>query len=231
MKMHLDKKTIDLLKNYSLINSNLLIREGSLLSTISAQKNIFAETELDVSFPVDFGIYDLVEFLGVLSLFDDSYLEFTDSEVTISDGKSKHKIVYRAADSSMLTVPSKKINFPKTDLQFVLTADMLSRIKKTSSVLRCNDIKIYSQGRKVILSVLDKKNPSCNYCDFELDTEQLSTTPDLEEFSVYFLVDNLKIMPYDYTVDISSKKISRFTAKNSSKELVYYIAVEADSSF
>jgi hypothetical protein len=41
-------------------------------------------------------------------------------------------------------------------------------------------------------------------------------------------VENLKMLPGDYTVSISSKKISRFKGNG---DLVYYVAVEADSSF
>jgi hypothetical protein len=37
------------------------------------------------------------------------------------------------------------------------------------------------------------------------------------------------MLPGDYLVSISSKKISRFKATSS--ELVYYVAVEADSVF
>jgi hypothetical protein len=42
-------------------------------------------------------------------------------------------------------------------------------------------------------------------------------------------VENLKMLPGDYEVSISSKKISRF--KSPSSDLVYYVAVEADSTF
>ena len=37
--MKLSESTVSVLKNYSTINQNLLVREGSVLSTMSAMKN------------------------------------------------------------------------------------------------------------------------------------------------------------------------------------------------
>jgi hypothetical protein len=48
-------------------------------------------------------------------------------------------------------------------------------------------------------------------------------------FQANLKVENMKMLPGDYIVSISSKKISRFKASTS--ELVYYVAVEADSTF
>lgn len=41
--MKLSKGTLDTLKNFATINTNILIREGSTLSTISTGKNILLE--------------------------------------------------------------------------------------------------------------------------------------------------------------------------------------------
>lgn len=43
------------------------------------------------------------------------------------------------------------------------------------------------------------------------------------------LSDYLKIVSGDYNVDLSSKRVARFTHKNLG--LVYWIALETDSSF
>jgi hypothetical protein len=42
-------------------------------------------------------------------------------------------------------------------------------------------------------------------------------------------VENLKVMPDDYNVAVGGKKTSRFTS--TTQKLVYYIALEADSTF
>ena len=57
--MKLSKNTIEVLKNFATINTNILVREGSTLSTISTGKNIFARADIEESFPQEFAVYDL----------------------------------------------------------------------------------------------------------------------------------------------------------------------------
>ena len=49
--MQISKETIDILKNFASINSNILIRKGKVLSTISTAKNIYARAEVAEDFP------------------------------------------------------------------------------------------------------------------------------------------------------------------------------------
>ena len=66
--MNLNNETVDVLKNFSSINQNILFEEGNTLRTMSTMKNILAEAEISEHIPKEFGIYDLNELLGVLSL-------------------------------------------------------------------------------------------------------------------------------------------------------------------
>ena len=218
--MKLSKETINLFKNFSSINSNLLIKKGSELSTVSTQKNVVADVTVTEDFPIDFGIYDLNEFLGAMSLFEDPDLTFTDKFVSIKQGGSSIK--YFAADPSVLVAPSKKINFPAEDIKLNVTAGMLSMIHKTASVLRASDLQITGDGEKISITVGDKKNVTGNSYSAEAGSTD-------KNFTVFLKVDNLKMLPGDYEVSISSKKISRF--KSTTTDLVYYVAVELDSTF
>ena len=67
--MKLNQNTIDTLKNFAGINTNILIKEGDELSTISTMRNIFAKAKVSDSFTNQFGIYDLNEFLSAVSGF------------------------------------------------------------------------------------------------------------------------------------------------------------------
>lgn len=217
--MKLSKDTVALFKNFAGINSNLLLKAGNQLSTISAQKNVMSDVTVAETFP-DFGIYDLNEFLGAMSLFEDPDLEFSDKHVTISEGGNSIK--YFAADASVLTAPQKSITFPESDIDFTLTANMLAMILKTASVLRAADVAIVGDGSTMRIQVGDKKNATGNSYSANLGTTD-------KTFQVNLKVENLKMLMGDYQVSISSKKISRFTAVSS--DLVYYVAVEADSTF
>ena len=218
--MKLSKETLNLFKNYAGINSNLLLKNGNEISTISAQKNVMADVTVTETFPIDFGIYDLNEFLGALSLFTDPELDFGEKFVTIKE--SGASIKFFAADPSVLTVPSRKIAFPESDVEFTLTATMLNMIHRTASVLRATDLQIIGDGSQITLQVGDKKNATGNSY-----SAQAGSTGKV--FQANLKVENLKMLPGDYIVSISSKKISRFKATTG--DLVYYVAVEADSSF
>ena len=88
--MRLRNKKLEVLKNFSNINQNILIEEGNVVRTISTMKNILGSATVDESFPNEFGIYDLNEFLGVMSLASDAELEFeTDKYLTINGGSTK----------------------------------------------------------------------------------------------------------------------------------------------
>ena len=49
--MKLSKETVNLIKNFAGINSNLLLKNGNKLATISAQKNVMADATTTESFP------------------------------------------------------------------------------------------------------------------------------------------------------------------------------------
>jgi ribosomal protein L28 len=217
--MKLSKETVALIKNFAGINSNLLLKSGNKLATISAQKNVMADATVAETFP-DFGIYDLNEFLGAMSLFEDPELTFSEKFVTIKQGSMSIK--YFAADATVLTAPQKAITFPEAEINFTLTAAHLTMIHKTASVLRAADVSIVGDGSKITAVVGDKKNATGNSF-----SESIGTTD--KSFKVNLKVENLKMLPGDYDVSISSKKISRF--KSPSSDLVYYVAVEADSTF
>lgn len=216
--MKLSKETVGLIKNFAGINSNLLLKSGNKLATISAQKNVMADAVVTETFP-DFGIYDLNEFLGAMSLFEDPELTFNEKWVTIEQGGNSIK--YFAADASVLTAPQKAIIFPDAEIEFPMSANMLSMIQRTASVLRASDVSIVGDGSTIAVVVGDKKNATGNSYNSAVGATE-------KKFKVNLKVENLKMIPGDYQVSISSKKISRF---KSAGDLVYYVAVEADSTF
>jgi hypothetical protein len=219
--MKLSKETVGVLKNFASINGNLLIKEGSKLATISAQKNVMASITVPETFDSEFAIYDLNEFLGALSLFEDPDLEFSEKSVRIKQGNNS--IRYYAADAGTLTIPpAKQIQLPSEDITFDLTAATLAMVQRTASVLHSADVSVVGDGSKMKIVVADKKNAAANAYEVALsDTDK--------SFKVNLKVDNLKMIPGNYNVAISNKKISRF--QSSTSDLVYFVAVEADSTF
>ena len=219
--MNLSKETLILIRNFASINGSIVLKEGNTLATISEGKNVMAQATIAESFPQDFGIYDLNEFLGAVSIFDNPVLAFSDKYVKISDGGTSN-IKYFAAGEGIVKPAPSTIKFPDPDVTFNLTHDQLAMILKTSSALKAGDVSIQGDGTTLRVVVSDKKNATSNAYQVDIGTTD-------QEFKANLKVENLKMLPGDYEVSVSNKKISRF--KNAATDLTYYVAIEADSEF
>lgn len=217
--MQLSKETLTILKNFASINSNILIKPGSAFKTISAQKNVLAFADVAETFDTEFGIYDLNEFLGVLGFFSTPDLDFNDKYVTISEGKSKVK--YYAADASVLTTPNREIKDLEIKHSFKLETKTFADITKAASILGTNDVSFVGADGILSIVVGDKANATGNNWSTVVGESS-------DDFKVNLKVDNLKLLPYDYNVEIAAKKIAKFSATSS--ELTYFVAIESDST-
>jgi len=220
--MKLSTETVNILKNFSSINSNIVISAGNQLKTMAEAKNVLANATVAEKFPAEFGIYDLGEFLGVLSMFEDPELDFDDdmNYVEVKEGTSKVK--YFFSDPGILTTPSKPVKMPAADVSFKLTAADLAAIRKATSALGVNDLVISPVDGIVHATVTDVKDKTAN--SFSID---LGVSSD-EEYSLVFNVANLKMISGDYDVEISSKLISKFANESG---LEYFIALEKSSTY
>jgi hypothetical protein len=218
--MKLTTETISVLKNFSTINANLMVKAGSSLSTMSAMKNIVAKADVTEEFPSDFAIYDLNEFLSALSLFGKPDLEFDNDFVIITEEGTSKSLKYWFSDPSVVTTPSKEISMPSTELTFNLSSDTLNEITKAAAVIGVPDMAL--AGGK--LMVTDKKNSTANAYETSLDVGDVAA-----EYKFWFKVENLKVMLGAYDVEVSSKKISHFT--NTKLGVQYWIALEPESTY
>jgi hypothetical protein len=219
--MELSKETLTLVKNFASVNNSIMLKAGNKLATISEGKNVMAEVTIAEDLPIDFGIYDLSEFLNVISLFPTTQLDFQEKYILVSDGGNS-KIKYFAAGEGVVKSAPTTIKFPTADVTFTLTAVQLAMIQRTSSVLKASDVSIVGDGTNLKVLVSDKKNDTSNA--YEVTIGQTTET-----FKANIKVENLKMLPNDYEVSISKKKISKF--KHTASDLTYYVAVESDSEF
>jgi len=223
--MELSENTLNVLKNYSGINPNMMIRSGNTLKTISEARTVLSTAVVDANFPKDFGIYDLNEFMGVLSLVDTPRLKFEDEYVVVNDSTGRSKVKYFYSSEDTLTTPQKDITMPETNVKFVLTNDTLSRLKKAASTLGHSEISISGKDGVLSLSVVDSQNMTSNAFSIDIDGEFSNDAA----FNFILSTNNLKILPGDYTVEISKKLISQFS--HTSLDVKYWIALEKTSTF
>ena len=139
--MKLSEQTVAILKNFSAINQNLIIKKGSEISTVSAMKNIVATAKVEEIFPVEFAIYDLNEFLSGLSLFKNPDLDFQENYVLVTESGSKGKsLKYWFSDSSVVTSPNKEVTMPSSEVKFPLQSNVLSEVQKAAAVIGAPDM-------------------------------------------------------------------------------------------
>jgi len=223
--MKLSKHTLNMLKNFSDINMSIEIKQGNILRTVSVQKNILAQAELEDEFPQDFAIYELNRFLGAVSLFDDPELEFNAKSVNI--GTTKHSADYVYCDPSMIvTPPENNITFPDPEVKFTLTQDSLSQVMRASNVLGTPEIAIEGgphPNDSIRIKALDVNNDSTDTFQVVLDEKSGHT------FRFVFKTENMKMVSGNYDVEISSKGISHFSLQG--QKLQYWIATESTSNF
>jgi hypothetical protein len=220
--MKLSPETITTLKNFASINQSILVKEGSKLRTISVMKNILAEADVKETFPKDFAIYDLNQFLNGLSLHQDPDLDFSnDTHLIIREGKRRVKYFF-ADPEVIVTPPDKELTLPTSDVCFQLEHSQLDKLIKASAVYQLPDLSAVGEAGVVKLVVRDKKNDTSNEFSIVVgDTDS--------EFTFNFKVENIKIIPGSYDVVVSKKLLSKFT--NPKYNLNYYIALEPDSTF
>jgi hypothetical protein len=221
--MKISAATLNILKNFSSINSSIVVEPGSVLKTISAQGNIMATANVAETFDTAFAIYDLGQFLGAVSLFDDPDFEFETSYVKISSGNRSIRYFY--SDPSLIkSVGNKQVKLPSRDAEFSLTENQIGSLLKAASVLQVPEVAVKSDGHgKTRIVAVNSKESSSN--EFSITVDHESDT----SFSFFYKSENLKLIGGDYDLAICSRGISEF--KNTKQDVTYWIAIEANSKF
>jgi hypothetical protein len=218
--MKLSEKTISVLKNFAAINNSISIEAGNRLKTISPTKDIIAVAEIDQEFEADFSVFELPKLLGVLSLFKDPELVFSEGFLTVKEGKNTTRFVF--CDPSIVTKPpAKDILLPSVAVTVTIPQETLASVLKASSLMSLPHITLRGDGSKVSIVTHDTSNSSSNEYSFEVG----DTT---ETFNVDIKSEKFKFVPDDYLVEVSPKLLSTFTGKTGIK---YWVACEGTSKF
>ena len=103
--MKVSKETLEQLKNFATINTNLLVREGNRLSTVANSMNILSVQKSWKPFKKSF-IYDFNQFLSLLTMSEEPELTFGDESVTVNTGYGQFQYFY--AEPSVIKSASDK---------------------------------------------------------------------------------------------------------------------------
>ena len=222
--MELNEKTLEILRNFATINQNILVKQGKTLRTISEARNVLAKAEIEEEFPLDFGVYNLNEFIGALSLVDKPNLSFKENYVEIGDSSGRSKIKYFFASQDTLTYSEKDITMPDAEVKFSLDESTIKRLINAASTLGHKELIITGNNNLINLSVSDSQNSTANSYTIDVDG-----TYESEMFKFILDIENLKILNGSYDVNISSKLISNLINKDTN--IQYWIALEKTSNY
>ena len=103
--MKIGTDAVEVLKNFAEINSNLWIPEGHRIRTMNVAKTCLAEAMLAEGFERDVGIYDLKQFLGVLSIHEEPEIDLDETFMTIRDLSAKSRTRYWYAAREIVFSP------------------------------------------------------------------------------------------------------------------------------
>ena len=161
----------------------------------------------------------------MLSLVDTPRLKFDDDYVTIGDSTGRSKVKYFFSAEEMLTTPQKDITMPDAEVKFVLTNDTLNKLKRAAAALGHSEVSISNNNGVLSLSVVETQNSTSNTFSMDIDGEYNQEA----NFKFVLNIANLKILPGDYDVEISSKLITQFSHKE--HDVQYWIALEKTSTY
>ena len=216
------KNTLAILKNFSSLNSNLLVKSGNVIKTITPSKNGMAVATVEENFDVEFGIWDLNKFLGVISLFNNPTFTFGEKSVKIKNGGSS-VVNYYYSEPRLLTVPTKDVIMPTINVMVELTEKQFSELQKAASVMQLPDLSFTTDSGTIVAMVSDLGDPTSNSYKIVVKETYYG-----EDFLFHFKMENIKILPGDYTINFAKNVVGEFINKNIS--LKYWFAMEANTS-
>jgi hypothetical protein len=178
--------------------------------------NILCRASVTESFPREFAIYDLNQFLSLLTMDENADLEFGDESVTVKTGVGKFEFFY-AEPSVIKAAPDKEI--PVEEMySFPITKDSIQTIYRAASAISAPFLRVVGNGNEVFLSVGDPNTPKSNSFTTSLGDSQ-------QEFDARLSIESLKVIPDDYTVTVGTKPVMKFENDNR----IYWLALDPSS--
>lgn len=206
MSISISKTTHEVLRNFLSINKSITIQAGSVISTLSVNKNIMARYECEEVFTRDLPIYDLSDFCNAIRLCQSPELDLSNENYFLLRDpvtKGKFKIFYSDPDL-IVTANGKEIKLNNPEVVFTLKSSNLKMLQIASQAQSIDDLCIYGNDGVMSLCVTDKKNDTSNVYSIEMG-------PTDDEFCHCFKMENLRLMSdYDYEVSIYDGRVALF---------------------
>lgn len=225
--MKISQKTLSIWQTFAQISTNLLVKPGNKILTKNAVGSIQGRAEVEEQFPVQFAIYDLSQLLSLINVSQDADIEFGEKSMLIKYGNDS-EVEYYYADASLITQPPENPPGMEKLYTFKMTANDITAINKTASIVSSTMISVIGDKGQAILTISDPKNSTSH-------SYKKTLGPCEQTFNVKMAVDSFKPTADEYTVSItqivSKTKVLAFFFECTTRSLTYLIAADASSKF
>lgn len=216
--MKLSDNTLSVLKNFAAINSGVVLKPGRSQKTISPEKSILVEATIEDDIPSEFGIYDLNQFLGILTTLKNPEITFEKEQVVLNDGELS--VNYRVCSPNLIiTAPDKELVLKDITTKFSLANATSQKLIKVATMINLPNLSVVGKNTELLLKIHERSNDTSN--DGIIKIGDYTG----KDFIATFKTDNLKLLPDDYNVEIQAGAFAKFVNQNNT--LTYFIALES----
>jgi hypothetical protein len=218
MNFKLNEKTLAVLKNFAQINSQLCI-ESTKIEVVNSTYSVIGSYTFDEPLPItkEIGIYDINDLLAILSVYKQPTITENTKNIVISGDSSKTTIWTHVKDMMPKVLIQQK--YTPTDikerldqmgceLEFVLPAEKFNVLMKLSSLLKAEWMFFETAEGKIRITVGNALESSDNISEVLIDVDIKSNSL---TGAMKCSMAELRLMPSDYSVKISSKGMTHWT--------------------
>ena len=222
---------LNVLKNFATINASQFIYKDKFLC-YNVPKSVVALYKTDLDFPkgIDkFAIYNLPEFINVISTFTEPHIEVGEKSVKITSENNKINYILSNEILQNQEFPLNKLESVFSvngDIVFTLTQDKIAIINKIIAVMGLEKIYFEFNGKIMRISVEVEKEISMN--NYILDIKDIEIKDNINNFKIVVPKEDF-INLYkekDYTVKIQKTDEEGATIKFDSGDIQYIVAAK-----
>lgn len=231
--IELKQTTIETLKRISKVNQSIrLVKDSKELKSKSQTGVMFCIAPIEDTWPRDFNIYNVNEFLSVLDIVETPELDFSsDKYVTIRSKDGKQKLRYLESAPEYITSYTDKIPpMAGSDIEVTVTENQFKSIIKAAQTMNLEYVGFVGDGDKVSITAFNKNNgDNADTNTFSIELGDSSTD---QTFKMYYKlkVHEIDILQGEGSLEfsISSRKISKVKTESSK---TFYITMDPKSEF
>jgi len=225
--MNFSESELAILRNFAKINPTQIIKPDHF-GAKDPSNSIIGHYKFETAYDFEpFGLYEVPMFLQALETFDHPDIEVLNDRLVISEGNSKITYFTSPLDlikSSEAPDLSKKFSKLDCELDFDLSADKLATIHKTASIFKAQYLFLESDDDAIRLTV-SSDSPGTSANSFDVVIRDNIRANNLDDVILKIPFTEMRVLPGDYTVQASAKKISKWSCFNN---VDYYIGCAID---